>query len=332
MSRPDVSVVIPTRERPASLARAIESALASAGTHRIQVVVVPNGPDRSWSTVRERFIGNADVVWHAIDTPHANAARNAGLKLVEAPIVRFLDDDDYLIPDAARRQLVAMIDAGATLCSGSVLRVDDAGRRLGELAQPDAEDALAAMLCRGRQTQPASHLVTTAAAHTTQWDETLDIRQDTDWFIRMTAVARPAWLRFNEPVAAWTQHQGPRISAGRLRAPGGDALRHTAELIVRAIEELKAEGGAHDFHLRAASDGLWSSFQKGYRYNPSYWRQVAATAEGLHPGQRPPSLIYKIPVVRSLDPVMIETLLTPLRYVHHAVQRRLHMLSLRASG
>jgi glycosyltransferase involved in cell wall biosynthesis len=88
----DVTVVIATRGRPASLARCLDSVLADRYPRR-RVVVVDNAPpdDQTEALVRSR---DADeVLYTREDRPGLAAAHNHGLRFVDSPIVAFTDDD-----------------------------------------------------------------------------------------------------------------------------------------------------------------------------------------------------------------------------------------------
>jgi glycosyltransferase involved in cell wall biosynthesis len=101
----DVSVVIPTRNRPALVPRAVRSALAQ--THReIEVIVVIDGPDPD---TREVLAELADPRLRVIELDRsggAPAARNVGVEHATAEWTALLDDDDEWLPDKLATQLV----------------------------------------------------------------------------------------------------------------------------------------------------------------------------------------------------------------------------------
>ena len=103
---PDVTVVIPTRDRPDKVIGAVESALAQVACD-VEVIVVDDGPDvpvtipphRSIRCVRlDRNQGPA-------------AARNAGLAVARGRYITFLDDDDRLLPHMADVSLSALANS-----------------------------------------------------------------------------------------------------------------------------------------------------------------------------------------------------------------------------
>src|SRR5947209_20586698 len=88
--RPDVSIVIPTRNR----ARYLDVALASLAVQdpRVEheVVVIDDASEDDTASVAERH--GARVVRQPAQRG-LNAGRNAGIRHTSAPLVAFLDDD-----------------------------------------------------------------------------------------------------------------------------------------------------------------------------------------------------------------------------------------------
>jgi len=100
-----VSVIIPTSgSRPALLKRAVESALAGHKADAVEVIVVPNGSNHNWRGAIDGLKPSRQVYVAPLDKANVSAARNYGLSIARGELVRFLDDDDYLIPDVAVKQ------------------------------------------------------------------------------------------------------------------------------------------------------------------------------------------------------------------------------------
>jgi glycosyltransferase involved in cell wall biosynthesis len=101
---PEVSVVIPTRQRPALVPRAVRSALAQT-LREIEVVVVVDGPDDSTG---EALSGIDDERLRIVRLPAsggAPAARNVGAREARGRWVALLDDDDEWLTDKLATQL-----------------------------------------------------------------------------------------------------------------------------------------------------------------------------------------------------------------------------------
>lgn len=106
MSYPDVTVsaVIPTRDRPVLLRRAIEGVLGQAGDALAEVIVVfdQSEPD----TTLERL--STDIPIRVITNtrkPGLAGARNTGIEAATGTWVAFCDDDDAWCPDKLQQQV-----------------------------------------------------------------------------------------------------------------------------------------------------------------------------------------------------------------------------------
>ena len=101
---PAIPVVIVTRDRRERLLSTL--ARLAALPERPSVVVVDNGSrDGTVAAVRAR---HRDVEVLALDRDHGAAARNVGLRSVDAPYVSLCDDDSWWAPGALERAARAM--------------------------------------------------------------------------------------------------------------------------------------------------------------------------------------------------------------------------------
>ncbi len=100
---PDVSVVIPTRGRPASLERAMRSVFAQTGVaiDSIELVIVDNDAARGAEATVERLKAEAPfpVIYACEPSPGVASARNRALVASRAPLIAFLDDDEEASPE-----------------------------------------------------------------------------------------------------------------------------------------------------------------------------------------------------------------------------------------
>lgn len=128
-SRPDVSVVVPTRDRPASLRRCLGALERQETKRRVEIVVVDDG-SREKDAVAAAVAASPGA--RLVRQEHAGpaAARNSGAREALASRLLFVDDDCEPAPDWVDR-LSAPLESGA----------DAAG---GISVNPDGNDALAA--------------------------------------------------------------------------------------------------------------------------------------------------------------------------------------------
>jgi len=93
---PEITALIPSRERPERLRRCVESILACEyPSERIEVLVVDNAPEgnRTERLVQELEKATGRVRYAREDVPGSASARNRGLTLVRTPLVAMTDDD-----------------------------------------------------------------------------------------------------------------------------------------------------------------------------------------------------------------------------------------------
>jgi glycosyltransferase involved in cell wall biosynthesis len=121
MTRREVTVVVPTRNREAVLGTTLRSVLHQEDVDVRVVVVDEASTDGTLAMVERLRDDRIEVARH--DEPQGVAtARNTGLARVATPWVAFCDDDDVWAPDKLTVQLAAL-DAGEArwCCGGSVL-------------------------------------------------------------------------------------------------------------------------------------------------------------------------------------------------------------------
>ena len=114
-SWPSVGVVVPTRQRPEELRKAVSAVLAQEYPTSLDVVVVHDGApvDESLSGGRVRTIRNAR-------TPGLPGARNTGILALDTDLVAFCDDDDEWLPAKLRAQVEALFAWGGDFATSSV--------------------------------------------------------------------------------------------------------------------------------------------------------------------------------------------------------------------
>src|SRR5215213_11041251 len=141
---PEVSVVIPTRNRCDQLLVAIDSALAQEEV-AVEVLVVDDGSTDGTEHVLSAVKG-VRIIRHAA-TRGVATARNAGISAAAGQWVAFLDDDDVWAPWKLRRQLDAAQDAFAPWAYGASIVVDELDRIV-DVHEAPSPDVIAEHLTR----------------------------------------------------------------------------------------------------------------------------------------------------------------------------------------
>lgn len=212
-----VSVVIPTRNRSASLAEAVRSVQALDGPDLdLEILVVDN-----------RSTDDTEQVAKALGTrylratkPGAAATRNVGIQAATGDYLAFLDDDDVWLPEHLRPQLELLAARpDLTACIGQVIPVGEDGRALAApypSGLPEDGDAYQAFL--GDFPQIGSLVVRTSVRETVGYQDDKHIwGEDWDWFLRIALRHRvghvpvPAILFRARPVATKSEDDTHRV-------------------------------------------------------------------------------------------------------------------------
>jgi glycosyltransferase involved in cell wall biosynthesis len=322
------TIVIPTHGRPQYLNVAIDSALADIGDE-VEVIVVPNGPDRSWKEVASHYARDERVRFEPISEAGANFARNHGMRLARGCYIRFLDDDDYLYPPAALEQYRMMEDLEIDVVSGDIDVIDDSsGERIRTIRQPMEADFCAATLGPDRNTLPLAHVYRVDAIKSVAWREQTPVRQDTEWQLDLCASFELRWKKTNCAVGVWRQHWGSRISRS---SRFNEIRRIHALMIQRTIAALSSSDRLTPTRRKAAASALWALVHSCFFLSPKEWTATARLAMALDKQSRPRSAIFRAPVLRHLNPLLIEWLLAPKRAVFHGARMGLRRLRIRHS-
>ncbi|MDG4823209.1 glycosyltransferase family 2 protein [Asanoa sp. WMMD1127] len=218
---PDVSVVIPTRARPALVLRAVGSVLAQTFDN-LEVIVVVDGPDHA--TV-EALAAVADPRLRTLVLPQqggAPNARNAGVGAAQGAFVAMLDDDDEWLPEKLAVQLEHAKSADAPLpivTCRVVNRTPRADivmpRRLPEPGEPRSEYLTVRRgLFHGDGFVQTSMILAPAALfRQVPFTAGLPRLQELDWTLRALAVEGTDLFVAPEPLVVWhTDEDRPRLS------------------------------------------------------------------------------------------------------------------------
>mgnify|MGYP001457289902 CR=1 FL=1 len=105
----NVSVIIPTYNRPVMLKRAVDS-VVNQTYKNVEIIVVDDNSDNTparfeTENLMAQYRNESTITYikHATNRNGA-AARNTGIKVAKGDFVSFLDDDDYYLPDKIARQ------------------------------------------------------------------------------------------------------------------------------------------------------------------------------------------------------------------------------------
>jgi glycosyltransferase involved in cell wall biosynthesis len=308
MNNPLVSVIIPTFRRPELLPIAVQSALEHAGDD-VEAIVVPNGSDQSYRQSLAEFTADDRVRVEPVSTAHGNVARNHGLALARGKYVRFLDDDDYLLP-GARDQLELLSTSNADVCSGRLTIVDQDGLDHGLAGFPSTTDFVCAAVTFSGFSLPTGTLFLRSCLDGNYWDANIDRNQDYIWMIDLAAQREWQWVHLDMPVGVWFQHDKLRTSSVAAMTGKEEAV---ISRLMKLNERLTKLGSGNPERDAAIAAALWRYAHQGFPYHPFYWRRIARKAVEISPGSRPNIRAYQYTWLRWAPPIGAECLLAPAR-------------------
>jgi glycosyltransferase involved in cell wall biosynthesis len=202
-----VSAIIPTRNRPELLERAVRSVLAQT-FQDFEIIVVIDGPDEN---TRPSMLVTLDPRIRVLSLPKnvgLAEARNEGIRAADGKWIALLDDDDEWLPEKLRLQV-----AKATALGGDFVFVPcqfiektlAIERTMPAVLPNDATRFSEYIYCDGGYLQPSMYFMSRALALEVPFTKGLRHIEDSDWLLRMAchptiqvgAVERPLSIYYN---------------------------------------------------------------------------------------------------------------------------------------
>lgn len=217
-----VSAVIPTRNRPELLLRAVHSALQQTYAN-LEVVVVIDGPDQATSAALAELTESRLRVVQLQASVGGSDARNCGVQQAKGEWIAFLDDDDEWLPTKIEKQMAAAHQTESMLPLVSCLffgRTPN-GQFVWPRRTPLAGEPLSEYLFTRRsvffgegQLQTSLILAPKRLLEEVPFTSGLRRHQDTDWYLRVAAHPEVKIQFVPEPLAVWyIGDMRPRITA-----------------------------------------------------------------------------------------------------------------------
>lgn len=237
MGQPLLSIVIPCFNGATTLHRCLSSIDKSNKSCQIQVVVVDDGSRDTSIQVADRCIDQMQFHQssHVIQQVNrgAPAARNAGLQLVLASRVIFLDVDDYFLAGFVDLMAV-MAESNTDVIAGNYCYAFE--QTLTQAVLPDEIDIPSAIL-QGKFTGSGAIAVKTEVAREHLWNTSLSADQDGEWTGRMLISGKS--ISFHPEISlAYSLENTNSIS----RKTSRKSVESRAEVCETLLEELNLSG------------------------------------------------------------------------------------------
>ena len=208
---PLVSAIIPTRNRPEMLLRAVKS-VAEQTYPRIELIIVEDEPEGNIEEyIRQEIKMQACRVIKNKRKPGGAGARNSGFLESKGEFIAFLDDDDEWMPEKIERQIEAFqksndrvgIEAACNIIVQNSTRIINY-----RYLEGDVYKALCRKHTAGNTSIPLikRHVLEEVGL----FDEDMEAAQDTELWLRIAK--RYHFTTVNEPLAIVHWHNSERIT------------------------------------------------------------------------------------------------------------------------
>jgi glycosyltransferase involved in cell wall biosynthesis len=217
-----VSVIIPTRNRPELVVKAVASALRQ-DFESLEVIVVIDGEDAQTRVALGSFV---DARLRVIDLPirvGGAEARNAGVQAARGEWVAFLDDDDEWLPHKLSRQIVTARWSRAAwpVISSRVVVRGPAFELIRPMRSYKPEKPVSEFLFCRKSLKDGPYALQTSTLMMRRelmlaapFRGGLKMHQDWDWVLRAEAIPGVEFKVIDEPLVVYRAEDG-RESVGR---------------------------------------------------------------------------------------------------------------------
>jgi glycosyltransferase involved in cell wall biosynthesis len=219
LTPPLVSAVVPTRNRPDLVCRAVRSALNQTYPN-FEVVVVVDGPDPATVAALEELRNPCVRIIALSENVGGSEARNIGAREARGEWVALLDDDDEWMPEKLEKQIQSVLSSNGSILFSATQYYD---RQDGRVATrpasfPGQNDHISEYLfCRldrfGRRLtflQTSTWVIRRDFLVEHPFTPRLRRNQDTDWLLRYFPLAAEQSRFLAEPLASFDACQNIR--------------------------------------------------------------------------------------------------------------------------
>lgn len=212
----DVSVIIPTRERPDQLKKALQSVYRQNGCS-LECFVVDDGPPEKSSEIRSIVSESGARYETTGGSRGGSVARNIGIEHAGGNYIAFLDDDDWWADDKLERQLTYLRSNDAEICYTGITIVTSRGKKRYSFRLPHEEDQYRSIMRKNFIGGTSSVMVKREAIEAVHgFDPRLPALQDYDLYIRLLRRFRTGWI--NAPLTTYfDDNHDSKVSASRER-------------------------------------------------------------------------------------------------------------------
>jgi len=186
-SEPEVSVVIPTYNRPNRLRRALDS-IENQTYGNLETIVVDDHSDKEMHPITQDYSSSCNIrhLRHE-ENRGANAARNSGIETASGDFIAFLDDDDTWEPKKIEKQVSTAQESEAGVVYTGIKHIGSGGETLQETIPDEVEDITTKLLYKNVVGSFSTVMVDADTIEVAGLpDESFPIWQDKEWYVRLS--------------------------------------------------------------------------------------------------------------------------------------------------
>jgi glycosyltransferase involved in cell wall biosynthesis len=204
MPAPQVSVVLPTRNRSAMLSKSLRSAL-DQDRMVLEVIVIDDGSSDDTAERLARIDDRRLNVLRNRSPQGVARARNAGIERARGEWIAFLDDDDLWAPRYLRAQLATATHQRLSLCYSGRIEIDERGEVISNAYCPKPQGLARRLLANNAIGGPTGVVArANLLARIGGFDTRLSALADWDLWIRAASGGRAGTCP--EPLVAYRHH------------------------------------------------------------------------------------------------------------------------------
>jgi glycosyltransferase involved in cell wall biosynthesis len=262
-----VTVVVPTRNRPAFLAQTLKSIVRQRGVD-LRVLVIDDGSTDDMGPVCAAF-SDSRISMLRVEKPRGvSVSRNEGLERSATEWVAFCDDDDLWSPEKLERQVTAARNAGSDWAYAGCVHVNLELRVQNGIPPLPPQEMCRALLRYNAMPAGASNVLARPGVlkQLGAFDPSLTHVPDWDLWLRLAAHGAPAAVA--APLVAYRIH-------------GGNASFRTDEML-EELGILERRHGLHADRSRFHRHLAHLCFRRGRRREAlwHFWRAYARVQDG----------------------------------------------------
>ncbi|MDY6459284.1 glycosyltransferase family 2 protein [Acinetobacter faecalis] len=302
MSKIKVSIIIPTTgTRFELLQRAIKSALLINEEIEAEVIVVVNGQKRNDFEIK-KSIHHPFISYHILEMGNVSNARNYGLSIAKGELIRFLDDDDYLIPEIAYQQYIGLYNSNAGISTYNLKNIDFKFREYPSNFSNKFENGYQALFSGATIAIPLIHVYKKKYIEKLKWNIYSNNGEDFEWLFNVLITSSVEWIFKSDVVGIWFHHENERLSKPYT---SNSALKSNVNNMMKLYQKNNNAENI-DYYVK----GLIFFSRKAFCFDPLYWSKILNYAQSIA-NKEQNHYFYRVGVHIKV----IEWVLLPLKYI-----------------